>query len=734
MIEIKFIDIGELFAMFNKIKNLQAKEWFIITLVLLFITDLVILLDLPLLRDIIPFLFFTIIPGFLILNILRQNKLEFILKSLLSIGLSISVLMVIGLLLNSLYPFLSRPLSLTPLLLTLNIVMIILAVFAFQRNKEFFNTSTIFNIKFKLGNKLLSPIIFSFLFPFMAVLGTYLMNTYQNNIILLTMLFLIPVYIIVIAYLKDRVHPVTYMVSLYMIGLGLILMHSLTSTHIIGRDVFQEFSCFQLTLSNFQWNINNFYNPYNACISITILPTIYAVLSNLNGEYVFKLLFAFIGSILPLMVYKIATKYLDKKYAFFAAFLFVFQVFFIDIVGAVRQEVAILFFFMAVIVLFDCFGNGKFENSWLKKSLFLVFVFSMIISHYATSYVAFGILVPILLLPFLTTLYKERKFTFTNFDVILVYFAFIILWFVLYAKVQFLAGSEVIASTVAATASGTGGGTAGFVNGREGTVLSVLGIGIRSIPNLLAVIANDLIFLTLGIGLITVLLKFRLKLKGKAFNLYKEVKSLDTRLLLAVLLSVTLLAAFIVLPSVSFFYGSDRLFFQLLIFTSPVFIIGAIKIAELLNRVIKKPDLKVVVILVLLISLFLCNTHLQYHFMGVPYSSEYDATGITRGEAFIHDGEIATAQWLGTYHDDDISVYSDSVGFTRLSRSGGNLNVVGINFNNKTINGYLYLGTANVKEGKLYDYIDSQVKILKYIFFFNNKNRIFDDGYGQVWL
>ena len=720
--------------MFNIIKNLQAKGWFIITLLMLFLTDLIILLDLPLLSDIIPFLLFTIVPGFLILNILKQNRIEFILKSLLSIGLSLSLLMIIGLLLNSLYPFLSKPLSLVPLLSTLNIVFIVLVLFAFKRNKDNLNTSSIFNINFKLGNKLLSPIIFSLLFPFMAILGTFVMNTSQNNIILLTMLFLIPIYIVVITYLKDRVHPVTYMVSLYMIGLSLILMHSLTSTHLIGRDVFQEFSCFQLTLANFQWDINNFYNPYNACISITILPTIYAVLTNLNGEYVFKLLFALIGSILPLMVYKIATKYLVKKYAFFAALLFIFQVFFIDIVGAVRQEVAILFFFMAVIVLFDCFGDKKFENSWLKKSLFMVFVFSMIISHYATSYVAFGILVPVLLLPFLKTLYKERKFNFKNFDVIIIYLAFIILWFVLYAKVQFLAGSEVIASTVAATASGTGNGTEGFINGREGTVLSVLGIGIRSIPNLQAVIANDLIFLTIGIGLITVLMKFRKRLQGKTVILYKEIRSLDTKLLLAVLLSITLLAAFIILPSVSFFYGSDRLFFQLLIFTAPVFIIGAIKIAEILNRVIKKPDLKVVVILVLLISLFLCSTHLQYHFMGIPYSSEYDSSGITRGEAFIYDGEIATAQWLGYYHTDDINVYSDSVGFTRLSRSGGNLNIVGINFNNKTINGYLYLGNANVKEGKLYDYIDSEVKIQKYIYFFNNKNRIFDDGNGQVWL
>ena len=721
--------------MLNTIKRFQAKEWFIITILMLFITDLVIILDLPLLRDIIPFLFFTIVPGFLIVSILKQNKIDFLIKILLSVGLSVSVLLSVGLLLNSLYPVLLKPLSLIPLLLSLNLLVLILTIFAYQRNKNDFNSSLIFNYNFKLGNKLLSPLIFPFLFPFMAVLGTYLMNTTLNNIILLSMLFLIPVYIVIIAYLRDRVHPVTYPIALFMIGMGLILMHALTSTHIIGRDVHQEFYCFQLTLANFHWNIYDYYNPYNACLSITILPTVYQVLSNMNPEYVFKLLFGLLGSILPLMVYTVAKKYLNHKFAFFASLLFVFQVFFIDIVGAVRQEVAIIFFFLAVIVIFDCFGDKKFENSWVKKILFLIFVSSMVVTHYATSYVAFALLVPILLLPFLKNLYTEKKITLINFEVLIIYFFIIILWFMLYAKVQFLAGSEVIQSTVAATASatGVGGGNEAFINSREGTVLSILGIGIKNLPNLLAVIVNDLIFLTMGIGLITLLVKYRRILKHKTVFIYDGIKTLDSKLVLAGLLSVTLLAMFIILPSVSFFYGSDRLFFQLLIFTVPIFILGTDKIAEIMNKVIKKPDLKVGLILVLLISLFICNTHLQYEFTGIPFSPEYDKIGITRGELYIYNGELATASWIGNYRADDINTYSDAVGFTRLFMSGVKTNVVGINFNNKTINGYIYMGNANVNEGKFYDTIDHQVTTQRFSYFFNNKSRIFDDGYGEIW-
>jgi len=721
--------------MLNTIKRFQAKEWFIITILMLFITDLVIILDLPLLRDIIPFLFFTIIPGFLIVSILKQNKIEFLIKILLSVGLSVSVLLSVGLLLNSFYPVLLKPLSLIPLLLSLNLLVLILTIFAYQRNKNDFSSSLIFNYNFKLGDKLLSPLIFPLLFPFMAVLGTYLMNTTLNNIIILTMLFLIPVYVVIIAYLRDRVHPVTYPVALFMIGLGLILMHALTSAHIIGRDVHQEFYCFQLTLANFHWNIYDYYNPYNACLSITILPTIYQVLSNMNPEYVFKLLFGLLGTILPLMVYTVSKKYLHPKFAFFAALIFVFQVFFIDIVGAVRQEVAITFFFLAVIVIFDCFGDKKFEKSWTKKLLFLIFVSSMVITHYTTSYVALVLLIPILLLPFLKNLYIERKINFVNFDVLVIYFLIIILWFILYAKVQFLAGSEVIQSTVAATASatGAGGGNVAFMNSREGTVLSILGLGIKNLPNLIAIIVNDMIFVTIGIGLITLLVKYRKIINHKTVFIYDEIRSFDSKIVLAGLVSLILLAMFIILPSVSFFYGSDRLFFQLLIFTVPIFIIGALKIAELLNKLIKKPDLKVVLILILIISLFICNTHLQYEFTGIPFSSEYDKIGITRGELYIYDGELNTAKWIGNYRVGDINIYSDAVGFNRLFMSGVKTNVVGINFNNKTINGYIYMGNANVNEGKFYDTIDHQVSTQKFNYFFINKSRIFDDGYGEIW-
>jgi uncharacterized membrane protein len=453
--------------------------------------------------------------------------------------------------------------------------------------------------------------------------------------------------------------------------------------------------------------MQEFYNPYNACLSITILPTIYQVLSSLNPEYVFKLFFAFIGSTLPVVVYLVSRKFIKRPYALYVAILFAFQVFFIDITGAIRQEVALLFFLLAVLVFFQ----DEMKN-WTLKLLFLICVFSIVVSHYATSYVSFMLLTPIMLFPFLKSLLVEGKIKLINFDLILFYSLFIIIWFLLVAKVQFVAGSEVATTLAATVASDTTN-----VASRAVTVTSMFGIGLKSIPNLIAVVVNDLIFLAMGLGLLTLLRNLQ------------EKKRCNGRFIVGILTSIVLLALFVILPYASFFYGSERLFLQLLVFTGALFILGCISA----TKIIKKPTWKTALLLLLLISLFFVNNHLQYHFYGIPYSSEYDTTGITHGENYMYNGEIATGQWLSNYRWDDVPVYTDAIGVSRLSMS--NLEgLKGINFKKQTIPGYLYLGYFNIHEGKFFETLDLTSNTTKYPYFFENKSLIYQNGYSEVWF
>ncbi|MBC7119849.1 MAG: DUF1616 domain-containing protein, partial [Methanobacteriaceae archaeon] len=114
----------------------------IYTLILLLLIDIAIMADIPGLRQSLPFLFFTFIPGYLLV---RSFDIGFIEKFVLSAALSVALLMFVGLFVNSLYPLVPEPLSLAPLLISLNILTIVLCVFSFWKEKE---------VKFEFKGKL----------------------------------------------------------------------------------------------------------------------------------------------------------------------------------------------------------------------------------------------------------------------------------------------------------------------------------------------------------------------------------------------------------------------------------------------------------------------------------------------------------------------------------------------------------------------------------------------------
>ncbi len=703
-----------------EINKFKLRDWIILVVLLLFLTDLSIIFNIPNLRPALSFLFFTFIPGILILQILRLNKIDLLKKIVLWVGVSVSFLLIIGIILNSLYPILIAPLSLTPVLIALNIFIILLSTIVYWRSNKNFNIKDIFNYKFALEGKLLSLLIFPFLFPLLAVLGTYLMNVSHNNILLLTMLLLIPVYLIAVVYMRDRIHFVTYPLALWLIGLSLLLMYGLTSNHLIGIDVHLEYYCFQLTQYTSHWDLNAYYNPFNACLSVTILPQIYQVLSGLSGEYVFKLFMALIGSVTPLIVYLVARKYFARKYAFLGALLFIFQLFFMSELGAVRQEIATVFFFLTILVLLD------FEmDKWIQKLLIILFLFITLISHYSTAYVAFIIVIPILLWPFFDKLIRERRLVFTNFDIILISLAMILIWYLLVAKVQFASGAQVVAQTVQTTATG-GASPSALISTRSNYVLGVLGVVLTSLPNTISVIINDLIFATILVGIV-----------GMIAKLHYYHEKFKMQFFIGISISLALLVLFVTLPYISIAYDAVRLFFQLAIFLAPVFVIGGIVVA----KVIKNPKWDVYVLLILLLFLFSCSTYLQYSLLGMPYSPEFENNSIVREELFIYNNELTSAQWIYQNREDNLTIYSDENAVPRFSTAYGT-NIGNISLNDTLFewdkmigSGYIYLGYVNVNDHKVIELGNNinRTNIESYSNLFTGKSIIYDNGGSQIW-
>ncbi len=704
----------------NKFLNIKGREFFLLIVLTLFLTDISILLNIPGFREILSFVYFTVVPGMLILLILKQNKIEFLKKFVLWVGLSVAFLMLVGLGLNTLYPTILEPLSLDPVLLSLNFAIIVLAIIAYKRNEKDFDIKEFLNVKLDLKNKLNFPVLIPLLFPFMMIFGTYLMNIQGNNVILLITLFLIMLYIVLLVYLKDKVPNATYPLSILMIGISLLFLHGLSSAHLMGRDIHKEFYCFQLTLNSFHWDASAFYDTFNVCLSITILPTIYKVLSNINGEYIFKVFFALLGAVSPLAIYLISKKYVGIKYAFFASLLFMSLAFFINSMGSVRQVIAMIFFFIAVFVLFD-----TEMNDLSRKIIFLILMIATVLSHYTTAYIAFALTVPILLMPFLKSVFnkllkKGKKIDFTNFSIIIPFLAFVFIWYFIVAQVQLNAGTDLILRTVGV--SEVTGTSDVVVYKTDSMVLNMLGMGFRSVPNIISTFVHDAVFIMILIGLLVLIWKY---------NYYKE--KLDKGYILGIFISLILLILIVVTPYLSVGYGAERLFIQTLAFLAPLFIIGTLKFA----KVIKMPKAGILIMLVLVLSLFSVNTYLTYHFYGTPHSPYIENDGSFRDEYYIYDQEIIAAKWVKDYGENGSKIYTDAIGYSRfmLAFEPGFPDINSFSVRNIVFkNGYTYLGYANIRKGIIYPTLENPKDRKSYNYVFKDKSKIYDNAYGEIYF
>src|SRR4030042_941083 len=233
--------------------NLSPAKWFSSIIAIIVISNIACLLDIPVLRQISGFVFLTFIPGFLILLVLRLNRLGLLEKIILSVGLSIAFAMFFGLALNTMLVAVgyTRPLSIISLLISFSVAAIILAVIAFIRNKD----STLSFSDLNLTAREKTFLIVRSLFPLLSIVGTRVMNLTDNNVVLMTLLLLIPAYVIFISFYQRKIPQRLYPGILFLISISLLLIIALRSTHLIGSDIHEWYYNYQITLDNSRWSI-----------------------------------------------------------------------------------------------------------------------------------------------------------------------------------------------------------------------------------------------------------------------------------------------------------------------------------------------------------------------------------------------------------------------------------------------------------------------------------------------
>lgn len=334
-------------------------------------------IHIPILREVTAVIYLLFVPGILILRILRLHDLNSVETLLYSVGLSITSIMCIGFIMNLIYPILGilSPISLPYLIVTISALVLILCLLSYILDKNYCNEEYI-NLKDFLSP---SP-LFLFIIPFFAVIGTYLMNFYQNNLVLMLMIITISFVVILVAFGKIGVK--WYPLAVFVIAVSLLFHTSLVSMNLWGWDILQEYNLSNLVIANAYWNLSL---PFeiNAMLSITILAPILSLISSLNLVWVLKIIYPLIFALVPLGLYLIFKKQTNAKIAFLSVFFFMLVfTFYRELPQLARQEVAEIFFMLIILLMIDLKMNKIKRNI-----LFIVFSFSMIISHYGLSYI-----------------------------------------------------------------------------------------------------------------------------------------------------------------------------------------------------------------------------------------------------------------------------------------------------------------------------------------------------------
>lgn len=335
-------------------------------------------LQIPIIRQLIGFIYLTFIPGILILRILKLHKLGNVETILYTVGLSIATLMFTGLFMNTIYPLfgISGPISITPLIITISIVVLVLCVLCYVRDKNFSDQSFI-----DVGEILSPPVLFLCLIPFLSIFGTYLVNFHQNNILLMFLIVILALIVILIAF--DKLIPKNlYPLAVFIIAISLLFHRSLISMYLWGWDIQLEYYFSNLVNMNSHWN-QVLPSGINAMLSIVMLAPIYSIISNMDIGWVFKIIYPLLFSLVPLGLYRVFQKQTDDKTAFLSCFFFVsIFTFYTEILALARQQIAELFLVLLILSMID-----KNMDKIKRSFLFTIFGISLAVSHYGLSYI-----------------------------------------------------------------------------------------------------------------------------------------------------------------------------------------------------------------------------------------------------------------------------------------------------------------------------------------------------------
>lgn len=675
---------------------------------------LAVSLDLPLVRQVTGFIYFNFLPGLIIVKLLKLNeRLETSELILFSLGISISLLMLLGLLTNGLAPSfgVDYPLSTLPLLIIFSSFIILGGIIASLRSDA---------PKLKIS---FSPSVLPITgLLFFSVAGAMTVNVYGSNILLLLML-VITALTFVIGLIGKNAPSNFYSTATFIIALSLLWHASLISNYIVGfnSDVARELYIFKNTLNKAYWDP---VNPYfgnlqngriHAMLSVTILSTIYSTLLNLEATWIFKVIFPLIFSLVPLVLYRLYVGLFGEKKAFASVFLFMsYETFYTEMLGLSRQIIGELFFALLLFTILTKKLNGASQIL-----CFILFSFGLVTSHYGLAEIL-SFLILFTFLP-LFILRHERKGI--SLSMIILFFVLMFSWYVYTAN-------QAVFQSILEYGEYVRDQLQDFLNPASRGTEVMRGLGLESPPTIWNMISRAFAYITEFLIVVGFLDLIFIKRKMLA----KDYVALN-------IIAMALLSALIVVPGLANTMNMTRFYHVLLFILSPLCVNGAEFICHRTPKN-KEEKCSCLLLLIVLIPYFLFQTSFVYEVVGskswsLPLSKHRMSSFELRTMfGYFNDANVYCAQWLSKSMDfKDVKVYADI-----LSRSGelfcyGMLNKEDIlvlsnvtQFDNKST---IYLNDLNVIDGRIigsrYIWNTTDFSIL------NDASRIYTNGANEIY-
>lgn len=348
--------------------------------------------------------FFLFAPGYLSLQFIARQAWSRWETLSFSLGLSILFLMLTGLALNALgYAGLDPPLKPLWIFIALDIAILPL-LFANRRTRiplRINKSELRISWRRALGSLLL-------LLPLVAAGGALRLNNDASNSFTLVLFAVIAVLFVVLM-LRARTMQRYYPMALFLFAFSLLLSVSLRGWDITGHDIQREFNVFQLTMQYGMWDIAAFRDPYNACLSITLLPAMLAHMTGIPDAYIFKVVFQFIAAFAVIPAYFFVRRLHGPRDALLAGFIFLlFPTFLNDMAMLNRQEIAFLFFGLIMLLMLLTVSYRRMQI------LTVLLLIGLTLSHYSSSYIMIGLMLAAWCVNFLAARLTRPKFASEN--------------------------------------------------------------------------------------------------------------------------------------------------------------------------------------------------------------------------------------------------------------------------------------------------------------------------------